>query len=310
MVVLPPALEKEVVLALGLSDGTPLRGEPLGGGSISKALRLNTPEGPVFLKWQRTGQPDSFEHEARGLSALRKAVAQEEINLKVPDVLGVSSGATDLWIALSWIEAGPASAASHAALGEGLAQLHRTQALALDPEDGIWGWPTDNIIGSLEQPNAPTVDWSPFWTHRRVLEMAHRAHGLGNLSSEGLGVVRRATERFPDLLEPVAETDGPSLLHGDLWGGNVLHGRDGVPAIIDPAVYVGHREVDLAMTELFGGFRTEFYTAYDATWPVEPGYKEVRRSAYQLYPLLVHAVLFGGDYGPSAAAAALRILAY
>lgn len=309
MVVLPPALNQEIVLALGLGEGTLLKGEPLSGGSISKALRLETAHGPVFLKWHRDGDRHFFQHEANGLNALREGIVSANAGLIVPEVLAMGTGPADPWIALSWIAPGPATPASHIALGEGLAHLHRAQAdrTARDPEP--WGWSADNVIGSLDQPNTPSEDWCTFWSHRRVREMADRAHSSGRLRHGDREVILQAVERFPDLLESVASADGPSLLHGDLWGGNVLHTQDGVPAIIDPAVYYGHREVDLAMTELFGGFRPEFYTAYDGVWPLQAGYREVRRSAYQLYPLLVHAVLFGGDYGTSAAAAAHRILA-
>ena len=150
---------------------------------------------------------------------------------------------------------------------------------------------------------------------------AHSAAGPGTgwaehavLATNGTRV-ERAADRAGALLTPPAEADGPSLLHGDLWSGNVLFARgrarrpagEAEPVLIDPAVYVGHREVDLAMTRLFGGFPRAFHRGYDETWPLQPGH-ERRRPAYELYPLLVHARLFGGGYVGAAVRAAEAVL--
>jgi fructosamine-3-kinase len=151
----------------------------------------------------------------------------------------------------------------------------------------------DNFIGPLAQENGPAASWAEFWRTRRLqpqLEMARRAGRMPGRAAEW----DRLMDRLPELLAS-AEADGPSLLHGDLWGGNVLAAVEG-PALIDPAVYRGHREADLAMTELFGGFGADFRAAYQEAWPLQPGYP-ARRAVYQLWYLLVHVNLFGGGYG-------------
>ncbi len=184
-------------------------------------------------------------------------------------------------------------------LGRGLAALHRAGRA-----DG-WGWMEDNFIGPLPQANAPAASWAEFWRTRRLepqLELARRGGRMPGKAAEW----DRLMDRLPELLAP-AEADGPSLLHGDLWGGNVLAAPGG-PAIIDPAVYRGHREADLAMTELFGGFGDGFRAAYREAWPLQPGYP-ARRAVYQLWYLLIHVNLFGGGYGARTAAVLREALA-
>ena len=171
--------------------------------------------------------------------------------------------------------------------------------------DGGWGWARANFIGSLPQDNRPAATWAGFWAERRFrpqLEMARAAGREAGPSTEW----EMLFDRLPELLAP-AEDDRPSLLHGDLWGGNV-HSAAGEPALIDPAVYRGHREADLAMAELFGGFDARFHAAYAEAWPLLPGYREARRAIYQLYYLLVHVNLFGGGYGARTAATLRRAL--
>jgi fructosamine-3-kinase len=155
----------------------------------------------------------------------------------------------------------------------------------------------DNFMAGLPQANGAAASWAEFWRARRLepqLELARR----GGKSVGKAAEWDRLMERLPELLAP-AEADGPSLLHGDLWGGNVLAAPAG-PALIDPAVYRGHREADLAMTELFGGFGDGFHAAYGEAWPLQPGYS-VRRAVYQLWYLLIHVNLFGGGYGAQTA---------
>ena len=154
-----------------------------------------------------------------------------------------------------------------------------------------FGWVRDNTIGATPQPNTPDPDWVRFWARQRLgfqLALAARnGHGgaLQRLGETLLG-------RLPDLLD---HAPAPSLLHGDLWGGNLGYMRDGEPVIYDPAVYYGDREADLAMTELFGGFGGDFYAAYREAWPLDPGYAS-RRDLYNLYHVLNHLNLFGGGY--------------
>jgi fructosamine-3-kinase len=150
----------------------------------------------------------------------------------------------------------------------------------------------DNFIGALPQRNEASGSWAEFWRARRLQPQLAMARDAGRLPGREVDW-ERLWDRLPEVLAP-AEQDGPSLLHGDLWGGNVLAAAAG-PALIDPAVYRGHREADLAMTELFGGFGDGFYAAYREAWPLLPGYA-TRRAVYQLWYLLVHVNLFGGDY--------------
>ena len=228
-----------------------------------------------------------FAAEARGLDALRAAAEDE---LVVPRVLAWAEAedGAPAWLALEWLEPGRRAPDFDERLGHGLALLH---GVSLDDDDH-WGFAEDSWIGSLPQANGLMEDWAEFWRMRRIepqLRMARDAGRLPGREAEW----NRLFDLLPELLEPAAG-DAPSLLHGDLWSGNVLATARG-PALIDPAVYHGHREADLAMTELFGGFGAGFYAAYEEGWPLQPGYAR-RRAVYQLWYLLVHVNLFGGGY--------------
>src|SRR5690606_23431960 len=259
----------------------------VGGGCISPAARVETDAGDLFfLKWgSASGTPAGlFEAEARALAALAAAHA-----VRVPEVVaaaGPDAGAP--WLLLEWLEPGAPAARTWPELGRALAALHRVRA-------DRYGWPEDNFIGSLPQTNGWAASWAVFWRERRLLPQFGRAVRAGHFEA-------RARRRFDALLDRLdallaeAEADGASLLHGDLWGGNVHVMAGGEAALIDPSAYHGHREVDLAMSELFGGFGTGVHEAYREAWPLPPGYAEVRRPIYQLYYLLVHVNLFGAGY--------------
>jgi fructosamine-3-kinase len=178
--------------------------------------------------------------------------------------------------------------------------LHRTTAES-------FGWPEDNFIGSLSQANGWCKRWPLFWRERRLAPQVALASGSGLLRGQDRTALGRVVDRLDGALA-VGTQEGPSLLHGDLWNGNVHALRDGTAAVVDPASYFGHREVDLAMAELFGGFDARFFDAYRAAWPVREGY-ELRRAIYQLYYLLVHVNLFGGSYLGGMRAAADAALA-
>ncbi|MBW3656692.1 MAG: fructosamine kinase family protein [Gemmatimonadetes bacterium] len=256
----------------------------MGGGCINHGARVETADGPVFLKYNPQSPAGMLAAEAYALDQLREQAA----DLIVPRVIanGEADGDAPAWLALEWLEPAPRSPEFLQRLGRGLAQMHRAAV------DGSWGWDQDNFIGSLAQQNAPTDTWSEFWRDRRLgpqLDLARRTGRLPGREADW----ERLFDRLPAILRP-ADEDGPSLLHGDLWSGNVLAATAG-PALIDPATYRGHREADLAMADLFGGFGDRFHAAYREVWPLQPGY-EARRPVYQLYYLLVHVNLFGGGY--------------
>jgi fructosamine-3-kinase len=214
-------------------------------------------------------------------------------SVRVPRVRAVARD----WLALEWLEPARPSHDDWARFGSALARLHRG---AVAP--ARYGSDRDNCIGPLLQKNTPTSDWAAFWVEQR-LEPQLRSLTLDQTLATKF---ERLFGRMGDLLGGI-EDDGPSLVHGDLWSGNV-HFTTGGAAIIDPACYYGHREVDLAMAALFGGFPTTFFEAYSAEWPLGAGH-ELRRPIYQLYYLLVHVRLFGASYlGQTRAAidAALR----
>lgn len=276
---LPDAVRRKVERSLGSTWAV----HPVSGGSISRAWQVETADGTAFLKHHASAPLEMFAAEADGLHALRSAAGGD---LRIPCVLAIGvDGDRGGWIALEWLE--PAPPRDHGErLGRGLAALHRNGG-------GGWGWERDNWIGSLPQENHPAASWPDFWRDRRLapqLALARRSGRLPGTEKEW----ERLFDHLPELLK-AGDEDGPSLLHGDLWSGNALSTETG-PAIIDPAVYRGHREADLAMAELFGGFDARFFAAYEEAWPLRPGYRESRRGIYQLYYLLVHVNLFGGAY--------------
>jgi fructosamine-3-kinase len=271
--------------------------EPVAGGCINHGARVRWDDGRTdFLKWNRRAPVGMFQAEADGLTALRRSVEECGAALAVPEVLGFGGVREGTWLLCTWIGRGPGGAAVDERLGEGLATLHDA------PATSSFGWHRGNWIGSLAQTNDPDDDWAAFWNDRRIgpqLELARSAGRCG----------QRVYDRFREVLpDALGGTGPPSLLHGDLWSGNAYAGEDGTPVLVDPAVYRGHAEVDLSMTELFGGFGPSFYDAYDAVRPLGEAYVSHRRDAYQLYYLLVHVNLFGTSYEPGARAAAARVV--
>lgn len=218
--------------------------------------------------------------------------------VRVPQVLGQGANETHAWIELEWFDLHPADAASDTRMGEALARLHAATAAS-------FGLERDNAIGATPQPNAPSDDWVAFWRERRLgfqFELAAANGYGGRLQDQG----RRLLESLPALFGGYRPL--PSLLHGDLWGGNHAMLADGTPVVYDPAVYYGDREVDIAMTRLFGGFGPRFYAAYDEAWPPQAG-RAARQDLYNLYHVLNHLNLFGGGYRAQAEAMIERLLA-
>jgi fructosamine-3-kinase len=280
------SLSKTWLAALEASLGPIVQATPVGGGDISQAVRLRLAGGEtVLVKWQTRPVPGLFTAEQQGLELLRSAGV-----LRVPRVLACHEATTTVpaFIALEWLDTTAKSAHSATALGHGLAALHRHTAAR-------FGLDHDNFIGANPQPNRPTTDWVTFFREQRLgfqMELARRNGFLSKARAQRLEqLLARLEEWLP--AQPPA-----SLLHGDLWGGNWLTTAAAEPVLIDPAVYYGHREAELAFTELFGGFPNAFYAAYHETWPLDPGYTE-RKELYNLYHLMNHLNLFGEGYGGS-----------
>ena len=263
------------------------------GGCISQTARVEfRSNGSAFLKWSDDSEPVAslFAEEARSLRAIA-----ETHTVRVPRVIAIDSEQAR-WLLLEWLEPGPRTAASQTQLGEQLAQLHRHS-------HDCFGWPNSNFIGFLPQANDWNASWPAFWRLQRLAPQLQRAGAHLDVSARTR--FNRMLDELPQLLEDVSD-ERPSLLHGDLWSGNMHVLADGSAAVIDPSSYYGHREVDIAMARLFGGFGREFFDAYDGNWPHRPGL-ERRVAIYQLYYLLVHVNLFGSGYVPQTMAVLKRL---
>jgi len=284
---LPETLRVELEgLLESLGDASPIQSaRPVGGGCINNGMRLQTQNETYFLKWNSDSLPGMFPAEAYGLSLLAQTHT-----VRVPAVLGLDDAPFQrpAFILLEWLD-GPQP--DQAALGEQVAEMHRLGFSPRTPP--AYGLDQDNYIGSTPQRNGWEEDWITFYCERRLRPQAELARRNGRLPTGRRQRLELLMERLDRWLGGVERR--PSLLHGDLWGGNVIAGPRG-GALIDPAVYYGDREADLAFTELFGGFSSRFYQAYQAVWPLEPGYRE-RRDLYNLYHLLNHLNLFGESYG-------------
>lgn len=262
------------------------------GGNINTAVCLQTAGGNYFLKFREMDDADVFEQEAKGLNLLRSAVGDElsaeltlgDGQLRVPQVYGHGHTQGYGYLLLEFVESQMPSRYYWRQLGAGLAKLHAHQG-------SMSGLRHHNYLGILQQTNDQEESWPVFWARQRIIPMAGKAL-LDDLIP--LELFKRI-EQLCDLLPEVLPQEGRSLLHGDLWNGNIMPNKQGKPTIFDPSVYYGHREVDLAMTRLFGGFPTNFYEAYQEAAPLDPGWTE-RMEIYTLYPLLVHVNLFGAAY--------------
>jgi fructosamine-3-kinase len=261
--------------------------ESVSGGDINEAARIVLSDGrALFLKYNLEPLPRLFEVEARGLALLR-----DTRTVRVPDVYAVRALTENhpAFLLMEWLPPGSSRAPDvMRGFGRKLARLHQHTSNA-------HGLDHDNYIGSLPQRNTPTRSWVEFYREHRLGAQRELAGRLGRLPTKREETLERLMERLDELIDESSVR--PSLLHGDLWGGNYLISK-GEAVLIDPAVYYGDREVELAFTELFGGFSPEFYEGYSEIWPLDTGYEE-RKALYQLYPLLVHLNLFGESYGAS-----------
>ena len=253
---------------------------PVGGGSINQSFVLNADGQRYFVKLNRAELSDMFAAEAEALKALHQCGA-----IRVPAPIHHGVHADQAWLAIEYIALGSAAHDSAFEAGRRLATMHR------QCQAERFGWHRDNTIGSTHQPNAWRDDWAAFWRDNRLgfqLEEAARNGYHGELQRKG----EQLLLHLPALIDHAPR---PSLLHGDLWGGNIGYSQDGEPVIFDPATYYGDAEADLAMTELFGGFGRSFYDGYQTILKIDLGYP-LRKVLYNLYHILNHANLFGGGY--------------
>ena len=277
-------MSDDLLAAVAASAGAPVAdARPVAGGDVNRATRVDLADGRCLFVKHRPGAPGGmYRAEADGLAWLSEANA-----LRLPRVVAVGEG-EPAFLALEWVERGRPGPGHDERLGRGLAALHRAGAPG-------FGLARDNWIGPLSQPNGPCPTWPEFYATRRLAPMARAAAERGRLPARALAGVERLASRLEDLCGP---PEPPARLHGDLWGGNAMSDAAGEPVLVDPAVYGGHREVDLAMMRLFGGFSERVFAAYAEDFPLAPGHED-RVALYQLYPLLVHVALFGGAYAGS-----------
>jgi fructosamine-3-kinase len=264
----------------------------VGGGDVAESFRLELAGGRViFAKTHATAPPGFFTTEARGLLWL----AEPDV-IAVPEVLAVSDGDTATsspnFLALDWVDVSRRAPSSEAEFGVALAQLHQAGAPGFGRQDR-------RTTGSRGLPNEPCDTWADFYATQRLVPLARLATDARALSPDAVAGLERIAGRLAQVGGP---PEPPARLHGDLWAGNRIIDSSGRSWLIDPAAHGGHREFDLAMMALFGGFGSDAFEAYDDATPLAAGWRD-RVALHQLAPLVVHAIKFGGSYGPAATAA-------
>ena len=274
---LPDSLRAALARVLGATIRSV---DPVGGGDINRAARIVADGQCYFVKWNLRRLPGMFAAEAHGLRLLRSANA-----VRVPEVIASIDDPPAL--VLEWIESRGSKSDAAESLGEQLARQHRVLGQT-------YGLDHDNYIGSNPQINRPSSSWIDFFRDQRLAHQMELAGRNSRLTAQRRSRLERVMSRLPEWIDE--STCAPSLLHGDLWSGNVMSGLEGEPILIDPAVYFGDREAEIAFTELFGGFGPRFRAAYKAAWPLASGFAE-RRDLYNLYHLLNHLNLFCEGYG-------------
>lgn len=272
----------QITCATGESFSVRAR-EPVSGGCINQALRLRDERRSYFIKLNRADSAGMFEAEALGLQELRRCKA-----LRAPEPVCWGRQGEQAYLVLEWLDLKPLAGKSGSLLGEKLAELHRVTS-------ALYGWGRDNTLGTTRQKNSPDGDWLQFWREQRLGFQLRLAQKKDTRLVEPGEYLLQSLDRWLAGYSPPA-----SLLHGDLWAGNAAQDATGQPVIFDPAVYYGDREAEIAMMELFGGFGPETLAAYQAAWPLDPGYAAGRRGLYQLYHILNHFNLFGGQYADQA----------
>ena len=269
------------ILSQELSQPVEVSGlSPVGGGSISSTYKILSSAGMFFLKVNDAEYAGAmFKIEAEGLALLR-----ENSSFTIPQVISINNESNRAFLIMDYIESSSRNRNYWENLGGSLAELHKQTNLS-------FGLIHDNYIGSLPQQNKFADDWSSFFIERRILPMVKLAVNNGLVTNAFVAKIELALIEIVELMPK----DPPALVHGDLWSGNLMVDSSGQPCLIDPAVYYGHREMDIAFSHLFGGFEQRFYEVYQDVYPLEPGF-DSRIDIYNLYPLLVHLNLFGRSY--------------
>ncbi len=288
-----PSVESTVKELFGTAVGITSR-SPMSGGCINTAWRLALSDGTtLFMKENTAGFRDMFLKEAKGLEAL-----QTPEGPVVPKPLAVRSGADRQFILMEFIPGGRPGRGYWEAFGRAFAAMHSRRA------SEAYGFDEDNFIGSTVQENPWSDSWVAFFGEHRLGFQIRLAARRGLASSQLVDLTDRLIAKLP---ERIPEPDHPSVLHGDLWGGNAMAGPNGEPVIFDPATYYGHNEADLAMTELVGRFAAGFYDAYNEVLPLSAEY-ETRKEVYGLYHILNHLNLFGAAYASQALSMLRRLV--
>ncbi|MEM9543460.1 MAG: fructosamine kinase family protein [Cyanobacteria bacterium P01_E01_bin.42] len=284
---------KEIAAKISETEGKPFEitsHRSVGGGCINQGYFVSNGTLSYFVKVNRANEIEMFEAESLGLQQMH---ATQTIRIPQPLACGIAGDYS--FIVMEWLEFGRGDSRVWELMGQHLAKLHQAEG------SDRFGWDRNNTIGSTPQINPWRDNWSEFFAEERIgfqLRLAKRRGG--NFPDTGK-VVARVKELLSDRIPQ------PSLVHGDLWSGNAACTVEGEPVILDPATYWGDREVDLAMTELFGGFPAAFYRGYNQTWQLDRNY-ETRKPLYNLYHVLNHFNLFGGGYESQASSTIARLL--
>ena len=274
--IIESALSEKLHLPVSITDSV-----SIGGGCINDCYKIKTSSGNFFLKYNDAKRyPEMFEAEAKGLHILKKAN-----EIYIPEVIsyGEESASGGSFLILEYIESGKKNNFFEN-FGKRLARQHKYSSEK-------FGLDHNNYIGSLPQSNKFHDNWNEFFILERLEKQIQLARNFNRIDHSTM-------KQFNNLFKHIEEifpNENPALLHGDLWSGNYLTTPDGAPCVIDPAVYYGHREMDIGMTKLFGGFSPEFYDSYNEHYPLEKGWQQ-RIDVANLYPLMVHVNLFGGSY--------------
>ena len=262
---------KSIILSDVGKKAAVLSFSPVSGGCINNCFRVDTSLGCFFLKWGKGGSSEMFKCEARGLNLIKK----NSLSLSVPKIVSYNKN----YLLMEFVGGGEKNNLFWEKLGRGVSEMHKTT-------NSLYGLNYDNFIGSLSQKNNFEKNWSDFFINQRLVPQL----SLGGFSKSFL----LSFDKLFVKLDSLFPKESPALLHGDLWSGNFLVGPS-LPVLVDPSVYFGFREIDIAMSSLFGGFDIRFYDSYNELNPLSDGWED-RLDLCNLYPLLVHINLFGGGY--------------